>query len=244
MIRVYCQYSVSGFKVFQLNCLPHVTENVRYVKMIEVNNAVHGEEQDFVITGTCGCNLDIRIMRLFSMNGVSLLYLHNVGKNSNENALYVNEPSIKMSYAFVSDDAKDKTLLFKLASLWLSKKNKLANRLQKISGMIVVDDEPVFAFHENVWQDLLEDASKSMVSPNFEGKLGNGRKNILSNLIINKASILSQVGIKEPVSTFVTIPGNEEVRKSEQTNRIIKYATIGAIALTAIGITIYCCSNK
>lgn len=245
MIRIYCQYSVSGFKVFQLNKLPHSSENVRYVKMAEVNSAVHGEEQDFVITGTCSCNLDLRILSLFSMNGVASLYLHNVGKNNNETALFINEPSSKMSYAFVSDDTKDDIALLKLASLWLGvKKKEIVNRLQEVANMTVIDDEPVFTYHEDVWNDLIQDILNVNIPDDIKAILKNGRKNILSNLVTDKASLLKQAGINEPISSFVTVPGNEEIRKMERTNRIIKYAAIGTIALTALGLTIYLCSNK
>lgn len=245
MIRVYCQYSISGFKVFQLNKLPHSSENVRYVKMTEVNSAVHGEKQDFVITGTCSCNLDLRILRLFSMNGVSLLFLHNVGKQNDETALYINEPSSKMSYAFVSDDARDKVALLKMASLWLgNKKSEFINRLQKVANMTVQNDEPVFTYHEDSWQELMHDVSNTNIPTSFKNVIGNGKKNILSNLIVDKVSILKQAGIKKPLSSFVTIPGNDEIRKIEQTNRVVRYTVIGVAVLAAIGLTIYCCTNK
>lgn len=245
MIRVYCQYSISGFKVFQLNKLPHSSENVRYVKMTEVNSAVHGEKQDFVITGTCGCNLDLRILRLFSMNGVSLLYLHNVGKTNNETALYINEPVSKMSYAFVSDDSKDDDVLFKLASLWLgNKKNELVNRLQVVANMTVIDEEPVFTFHEDTWRELVLDVYSSSASWSLKNSLGNGRKDILSNLVVDKYSVLKQAGISKSLFSFITVPGNEEVRKIEKNNKIIKYVVIGVIALCAISTAIYCYSNK
>lgn len=245
MVRIYCQYSVSGFKIFQLNALPHAKESVKFVKMMEVTNAIHGAEQDFVITGTNDCNLDRRIMRLFSMNGISLLYLRNIGEKGNEYALYLNDPAKTISFAFVANEDKDQEVLFKIATKWLSSEQKeLLNLLQKIAGMMVVDGETVFAYHEDVWQQLLQESSKIMLSSKDLEIFGNGEKNILSYLVRDKSSILKNARIEMPISSFIMIPGNEEVRMAERNRKIIKYATIGITVCIGIGMALYCYSNK
>lgn len=245
MIRIYCQYSVSGYKIFQLNSLPHSIDNVSFVKMKEVNNAIHGEDQNFVITGTNDCNLDLRIVRLFSMNSVSLLYLRNIGINNSENALYLSDPSSKISFAFIAKEEIDKINLFAIASFWLStRQNELLNLLQKLANMMVVGEETVFAFHKDIWQLLLHKVSGLAFSSNHLNALGNGKKNILSNLVIDKLSILKNTEIDLSLSSFVTIPGNEEVFKAERNQKIVKYTLIGVLVVTAIGFSIYYCSSK
>lgn len=215
------------------------------MKMIEVTNAIHGAEQDFVITGTNDCNLDRRIMRLFSMNGIFLLYLRKIGENGNECALYLNDPSKTISFAFVANEDKDQEVLFKIATYWLSSEQKeLLSFLQKIAGMMVVDGETVFVFHEDVWLQLLQELSENTLSSKSLEILGNGGKNILSYLVRDKSSILKRAGIEMPISSFITIPGNEEVRIAERNRKIIKYAAIGTAVCTGIGMALYCYSNK
>lgn len=120
----------------------------------------------------------------------------------------------------------------------------MLNLLQKMAGMMVVDGETVFVYHEDVWQQLLQDLPKIILSSKDLEALGNGEKNILSYLVRDKSSILKHAGIDMPISSFITIPGNKEVRMAERNRRIIKYVTMGAVVCSVIGMTLYCYSSK
>mgnify|MGYP003494591060 FL=1 len=66
MMRIYCQYSIAGFKIFNLTSFVNKQGDDRFIRMPEIEEAKASDNQDLFVTGKCQCGLDMRIMRFFS----------------------------------------------------------------------------------------------------------------------------------------------------------------------------------
>lgn len=242
MIRIYCQYSIGGFKIFNLNVFPHTMHEGKYVFISEIQKGLDGEKQDIFLTRNNNCGLDRRILSLFSMRSVSMMLLHNIGSEANETVLFLDDLQTQTVYAFCSKEKADISVLQQIAATWNSeKKNELVRRLQMLVGLSVVNDKQTLAFYESKWNELVKDL---LDVPQPLGKLRElTNKNLLIYLSPNKSDILKQANIHFSLSSFITIPGNEATRKIERRNSIIAYTATG-IALTVLIGTVLYLTNK
>ena len=242
MIRIYCQYSIGGFKIFNLNVFPHTMHEGKYVFISEIQKGLDGEKQSFFLTSNNNCDLDQRIVTLFSMRTVSMMLLHNIGSEANETVLFLDDLQTQTAFAFCTKEKADISVLQQIAATWTSeKKNELIRRLQMLVGLSAVNDEQTFAFYESKWNKLVKEL---LDAPLPLGKLRQiTNKNLLIYLSPNKSDILKQANIHYSLSTFITIPGNEATRKIERRNRIIAYTATG-IALTVLIGTVLYVTNK
>lgn len=242
MIRIYCQYSIGGFKIFNLNVFPHTMHEGKYVFISEIQKGLDGEKQDIFLTRNNNCGLDRRILSLFSMRSVSMMLLHNIGSEANETVLFLDDLQTQTVYAFCSKEKADISVLQQIAATWNSeKKNELVRRLQMLVGLSVVNDKQTLAFYESKWNELVKDL---LDVPLPLGKLRElTNKNLLIYLSPNKSDILKQANIHSSLSSFITIPGNEATRKIERRNRIIAYTATGIALTVLIGTVLYLTSK-
>ena len=230
MIRIYCQYTVAGFKIFNLMALPHTMEGGRYARMNEIAEGVEGKEQNIFVTRNCDCGLDKRIMTYFSQRSVGMMLLRNCGPKTDETILFVDDLDSQTAYAFATKEPSDEVFLLQMAVAWNSdKKKELVRRLQALVGKPAIDQETVFAFYENQWNDLVNDL-RNMKMP--MGKLALVQKfntNMIMYLAPNIRTILQQAGIQKSVCSFITLPGNEEMKLARRKRNLIIAAVIAII---------------
>jgi hypothetical protein len=240
MIRIYCQYTIAGFKIFNLCAFPNTMPKGRFVRMNDISKGLEGERQDIFVTRDCDCGLDRRIMNLFSMNSVSLMLLRHCGSEKNETYLFLGDHKTQTAFAFATKEAADVEVFIRIAAAWISeKKGELVRRLQNLVGKPVIDDEPTFAFYETRWEELLNDLKNMKIPLGKVESLVNSEKNLLVYLNPKKEDILKQAKINTPISSFITIPGNEEMRLLEQRQRFLLYAASGLAIAIVLGALIY-----
>lgn len=237
MIRIYCQYTVGGFKIFNLNSFPHTIEGQKYVTMLEIKEAKEAERQDLFVTRHNNCQLDLSIMYYFSSYQVSCMILHGCGEKHDETTLFLRNKD-NISYAFVSKELEDIRLMTRIAQLWtLGDKKQLTDLLANMVSEKVVDDKMVLSFDETIWQQIRQFAEKATLSSSLQ-TVAQGKKNFMANVKIDKAAILHYAKIKAPLSSFVSIPGSEYTKRYER-NRKLLYYGIGTISALAIGCALY-----
>lgn len=240
MIRIYCQYSVAGFKIFNLTSFPHEMEGGRFVRMNEISEGLDGKKQNIFVTRNCDCGLDHRIMSLFSTRSVSMLMLKGCGEKRNETILFVDDLNTQTAYAFSATDPSEIDLLIRMAAVWNSdKKEELVRRLQNLVGKPIIEQEPTFAFYEEKWKDLAEDIKRTNTPLGKLERLRNPSMNLLCYLAPNKGEILKHAKIDIPLSSFITIPGNEDMERIER-QRTLTYVASGVVAVIVLGILLYC----
>lgn len=240
MINIYCQYSIGGFKVLNLNAFPHKMSEGRYVFINEIQEGLNGAEQNYFVTRNNDCGLDSRVMRLFSMRSVSLLLLHHAGPKADETILFLDDLQTKTAFAFCAKEDVDINILLRIAATWNSdKKGELVRRLQSLVCLSSIDATQTFVFNECRWSGLIEDLKSTNISLGIVRNVLSSNKNLLIYLTPNKSDILAQARIQLPLSSFITISGNEETKMIEQRNRIITYVATGIALTTLIGAIIY-----
>lgn len=243
-MRIYCQYTIGGFKIFQLNAFPHTEGKDRYVKISEIAEARGATEQDIFVTGKCDCRLDLRVMRCFSQRSVRALMLHDCGMNRDESLLFLDDLDSQTAYAFSADTDEEREALSKLAARWVNDDDKsLVTRLNQLVEVTFIGDTQVFVFHEGLWKELLSTLSDARLDNRVFAKVARGDKNLLVNLVRNKRKILESLGIDTPLQSFVSIPGNEDVRIAERNTRIKVYAVAALTALAVGGMIYYRCKS-
>lgn len=237
MIRIYCQYSVGGFKIFNLNSFPHTIEGQKYVAMSEIKDAKEAELQDIFVTRNYNCQLDLSIMYYFSSYQVSCMILHGCGESHDETTLFLrNKESI--SYAFASKEPEDIRLMTRIAQVWtLRNKKQLTDLLANMVSEKVIDDKMVLSFDETIWQQIKSLTEEVTLTSDLL-KVAQRKKNFMANVKVDKSAILNYAKIKKPLSSFVTIPGSEYIKRYER-NRKILYYGIGTISALTIGCAIY-----
>lgn len=237
MIRIYCQYSVGGFKIFNLNSFPHTIEGQKYVTKSEIKGAKEAEQQDIFVTRNYNCQLDLSIMYYFSSYQVSCMILHGCGESHDETTLFLRDKD-NISYAFASKEPEDIRLMTRIAQVWtLGNKKRLTALLANMVSEKVIDDKMVLAFDETIWQQISQLAEKETLSSSLK-KVEQGKKNLMANVKIDKTAILHYAKINAPLSSFVSIPGSEYIKRYER-NRKILYYGIGTISTLAIGCALY-----
>ena len=238
MMRIYCQYSIAGFKIFNLTSFVNKQGDDRFIRMPEIEEAKASDNQDLLVTGKCHCGLDMRIMRFFSKNTASLLILGGCGENKDETSLLLRDEEHRLTYAFVSNDKEDIKMFAQMASLWITeRKDEIIEKLMVMSEKAIINDEITFAFHEDKWRELRAEVEKTPINLKLRS-VATGDKNLLVNLKINKSEILKDAKITTPLSCFVTIPGSEVVQAAERNGKLIWYG-IGILSALAIGGIIY-----
>lgn len=243
-MRIYSQYTVGGFKIFNLTSFPHIEGKMKYVLMKEIGEAKESEHQDIFVTRNCSCDLDRRIMYFFSNNLVSALILHGCGENKNETTLFLKDSNKKFSFALVSKESSDIQLFVRMASCWLNgEKENMVDSLQNMVRKFVVGKEMAFGFDEEQWNSIKATFSNKGIDAKF-AEIADGSKNLLANLTLDKSQILKSAKIEAPMSSFVTVPGSEYVRVKERNKKLIYYG-VGILSALAIGGAIYySMSNK
>lgn len=124
MMRIYSQYTIGGFKIFNFTAFPHTDGNTKYVLMKEIGEAKESAHQEIFVTRNCSCGLDRRIMHFFSNNQVSALILHGCGENKGETSLFLNDSNKNFSFALVSNETSDVEMFVRMASYWLMVEKK------------------------------------------------------------------------------------------------------------------------
>ncbi len=243
MMRIYSQYTIGGFKIFNLTSFPHIKGKTKYVLMKEIGEAKESDQQDFFVTRNCSCDLDQRIMHFFSNNQVSALILHGCGENKDETSLFLNDSNKNFSFALVSNESSDVQLFVRMASCWLSGgKENMVDSLQNMVRKFVVGEELAFGFDEEKWNSIKATFSKKGIDSRF-AKIASGNKNLLANLTLDKYQILKSAKIEVPMSSFITIPGSEYIRVKERNKKLMYYG-VGILSAIAIGGVIYYSMNN
>lgn len=242
-MRIYCQYTIGGYKIFHLTGFDHSYENGKYVTMAEIRDASESDNQDILVSGKCECGLDRKIMKFFSKNSVGMILLHNCGSSQDETFLFIRKPSTKTTFAFAATCKEEIKLLEKIATAWTNGSQEVTEKvLSTCVEEKIIGNEVVFAFNEKSWKDFVADVSNLRTSE-IISKAFSHHKNILMNLEVDKRNILLSSGITLPLSSFITIPGNEYVRIKERNNTLIKYG-IFLFSVIAIGGFLYYVSKN
>lgn len=243
MMRIYSQYTIGGFKIFNLTSFPHIEGKTKYVLMKEIGEAKESEHQDIFVTRNCSCDLDRRIMPFFSNNQVSALILHGCGENKDETTLFLKDSNKNFSFALVSKESSDIQLFVRMASCWLNgEKENMVDSLQNMVRKFVVGKEMAFGFDEEQWNSIKATFSNKSIYAKF-AEIADGSKNLLVNLTLDKSQILKSAKIEAPMSSFVTVPGSEYVRVKERNKKLIYYG-VGILSALAIGGAIYYSMNN
>lgn len=243
MMRIYSQYTIGGFKIFNLTAFPHTEGNTKYVLMKEIGEAKESDNQEFFVTRNCSCNLDRRIMHFFSNNQVSALLLHGCGENKNEASLFLNDSTKNFSFALVSNETSDVQMFVRMASCWLNGgKEEMRDSLQNMVRKFVVGEELAFGFDEEKWNSIKATFANKGIDAKF-AEIATGNKNLMANLILDKSQILKSAKIEVPMSSFVTVPGSEYVRIKERNKKLMYYG-VGILSAIAIGGVIYYSMNN
>lgn len=242
-MRIYSQYTIGGFKIFNLTSFPHIEGKTKYVLMKEIGEAKESEHQDIFVTRNCSCDLDRRIMPFFSNNQVSALILHGCGENKDETTLFLKDSNKNFSFALVSKESSDIQLFVRMASCWLNgEKENMVDSLQNMVRKFVVGKEMAFGFDEEQWNSIKATFSNKSIYAKF-AEIADGSKNLLVNLTLDKSQILKSAKIEAPMSSFVTVPGSEYVRVKERNKKLIYYG-VGILSALAIGGAIYYSMNN
>ena len=242
MIKVYCQYTVSGFKIFNTLAFPHKRGNDLYVKMGEVSQALKQEGQKLLVTSKYKCGLPPFAVNLFGTRDAQVVLIN----DREQTLLFLSHSESSLAYAFVAEDNDEGQILRTMACLWVQDNKSLLSRLRTLTEKIIEGDEPVLMFHKGGWETLCEEIKNC--DTRFDSTLHSvhiGKKNLLVNNIVGKGRILSSIGINKHVASFVFIPGNDTVANMERRQRIIKYTiAITAASLFVIGSIAMCCGTK
>lgn len=242
-MRIYSQYTIGGFKIFNLTSFPHIEGKTKYVLMKEIGEAKESEHQDIFVTRNCSCDLDRRIMPFFSNNQVSALILHGCGENKDETTLFLKDSNKNFSFALVSKESSDIQLFVRMASCRLNgEKENMVDSLQNMVRKFVVGKEMAFGFDEEQWNSIKATFSNKSIYAKF-AEIADGSKNLLVNLTLDKSQILKSAKIEAPMSSFVTVPGSEYVRVKERNKKLIYYG-VGILSALAIGGAIYYSMNN
>lgn len=243
MMRIYSQYTIGGFKIFNLTAFPHTDGNTKYVLMKEIGEAKESDNQEIFVTRNCSCGLDRRIMHFFSNNQVSALILHGCGENKGETSLFLNDSNKNFSFALVSNETSDVEIFVRMASYWLNGgKEEMRDSLQDIVRKFVVGEELAFGFDEEKWNSIKATFINKGIDAKF-AEIVTGNKNLLANLMLDKSQILKSAKIEIPMSSFVTVPGSEYVRVKERNKKLMYYG-VGILSAIAIGGIIYYSMNN
>lgn len=243
MMRIYSQYTIGGFKIFNLTAFPHTDGNTKYVLMKEIGKAKESDQQEIFVTRNCSCNLDRRIMHFFSNNQVSALILHGCGENKDETSFFLNDSNKNFSLALVSNETSDVEMFVRMASYWLNGgKEEMRDSLQNLVRKFVVGEELAFGFDEEKWNSIKATFANKGIDAKF-AEIATGNKNLMANLILDKSQILKSAKIEVPMSSFVTVPGSEYVRVKERNKKLMYYG-VGILSAIAIGGVIYYSMNN
>ena len=243
MIRVYCQISVGGYKIFNILAFPHGTDNGIYIKMDEISHAWKENDQVVLVTSKSACGLSTPVIKMFGSRDIQAVLLNGEKECS---TLFLKHEESSFAYAFTSDNAEDTKILRTMACVWITEQSKLLSKLQKMTEKIIEAEELVLMFHKTEWESLCQELSilDKFDFGRFEN-VHNGKKNLMINSVTGKNKILNSLSIHYPISSFVTIPGNPIVAQIEKRERIIKYAIFGGIAgICIVGGILFCCSEK
>ena len=159
-MRIYCQYTIGGYKIFHLTGFDHSYENGKYVTMAEIRDASESDSQNVIVSGKCECGLDRKIMHFFSNNSVGMILLHNCGSTQEETFLFIRKPSTKTTFAFAATSKEELILLEKIATAWTNGSQDVTEKV--LSACVekpIIDNEVVFAFNEKSWKDFVADVS-------------------------------------------------------------------------------------
>ena len=243
MIKVYCQYSVSGFKIFNTLGFPHQRGNDLYVKMGEISQSLKQEEQNLLVTSKSRCGLPAFAINLFGSRDAQIVLV----SERQQTTLFLSHAENQLAYVLVAESTEDALLLRTMACLWLQDRNSLLPKLQSLTEKVIEGEELVLMFHKGAWESLCQDM-KNVDTNSIESRLRpvlSGKKNLIVNNVVGKGRILANLGINHPVSSFVSIPGNDIVANMEKRQRMIGYAIVGAaVGLCIIGGIALCCGTK
>lgn len=231
MIRIYCQHTIGGFKLFNISNFQHKHAGMSYVLVSEINEAQKAESQDLIVTNTQHNGLDAKIIFQFSSGAMSMMILGECGIDKNQTALFVSPIDSKLKFAFITDDKSELKVLAAMASMWMTPtgRTKLSRLLSELVSEPIIDNKQTFAFNMDKWDELIHILSGIKILPKFL-PIEKGEKGFLVYNTPHKVKVLKESGINKPFSYFISMAGNEELRKTER-NRRIAY----------IGISIGCC---
>lgn len=231
MIRIYCQQTIGGYKIFNISAFTHQDGEYTYVFLNEIAEALKEKTQSLVVTNSCHNGLDSSIIHQFSSGAASMLIVKGCGSVRNETTLFVSPEDSTLKFAFVTDDSDGLKLFAKMATMWISEtgRKKLSDKLINLVAEPIIDDKMTFAFNSANWKSLIQSLSEVSISSHLKS-VAEGEKGFLVYNTLQKKKILMDSGINKPLSYFIAIPGNEELRKAERNRRLVY-----------LGITVGCC---
>lgn len=164
-MRKYIQYSISGFKIFDISHFTHIYGNGVYCTMAEISNTHKGrQEKGTYVTNTNLHGLNRGIIDLFSSSLVEILLQQIMHNGQKQMMLFANNVgtiidqgrNCNIVMLLISEGEADEQILQAMALLLLKRERcELMEILTKLLTRKIIDNEPVLFFSEDKWQAVL-----------------------------------------------------------------------------------------
>lgn len=172
-MRIFVQYSVSGFKIFDTSRFTHPIDGGRYCTMKEISETNKGG-----IAGTHIINSDLHglshgVVQLFTSPLVDMLLQTTIFEEQEQIMLFINHVGISVNQKrdcnivvlLVSEHGNEKALLSKMALLLLSeKRNSLLTFLSELLDKRLFGEEFVLFYNEDGWQSVITFVNENAAS--------------------------------------------------------------------------------
>ena len=173
-MRIFVQYSVSGFKIFDTSRFSHHVNGGCYCTMKEISDTNKGGKNGTHIINTNLHGIDQSIVQLFSSPLVEMLLQSITFDGQEQTMLYVNNAGTSVNQnrdcnivvLLISEQESEKNLLEAMTLLLLSdNRNPLLSLLGSLIDKRIIGEELVLYYNKDKWQavinSVIENASRS-----------------------------------------------------------------------------------
>lgn len=202
-MRVFCQMSVSGFKIFDLNQFNVSVEGGKYVTMADIAETQHGKGNVHThITGSNYHDLPYDVIKLFSMPMIEMLFQRISISGQERLMFYCNRVGItydnqnrecETSYLFVQTCDEDADIIKKLALAMVYKGDcHVVEFLQNMVRKDTVNEEYVLFYDTTIYNQICEYVNKQL----YKGSLAEGIQNDANQVIVvrgNNSQTVSKI---------------------------------------------------
>jgi uncharacterized coiled-coil protein SlyX len=175
MITVFCQYTVGGFKIFNISKFPHKYKDGVYVKPSEIREGEDSVTDSVTVVRGNLCGLTEEAVLWFSQPGIKIIYKNNRPHNE---ILYVKRVgtdtdsigrNCESSFAFIAEGESDCQTLRKLACLFIGDSATWKKKISGLIGIRAVNSEAVLFFKQKEWTDIERKIASSTLNTSNAG---------------------------------------------------------------------------